>query len=86
VTTTLQAWGNSQGVRLPKALLASLDLKSGAAVEIELSPKKDAIIVRPAKAPSRVRGRHRIEDLVEAIPKGYKTAGFEWGTSGREVW
>jgi antitoxin MazE len=86
MTTTLQAWGNSQGVRLPKALLASLDLKSGAAVEVELSSKKDAIILRPAKAPSRVRGRHRIEDLVAAIPRGYKTGEFEWGTSGREVW
>ena len=86
MTTTLQAWGNSQGVRLPKALLASLRLEPGAAVEIELTPKKDAIIVRPAKALSRVRGRHRIEDLVAAIPRGYKTAGFDWGTSGREVW
>lgn len=86
MTTTLQAWGNSQGVRLPKALLASLRLESGADVEIELTPKKDAIIVRPAKSPSRVRGRHRIEDLVAAIPKGYKSAEFEWGTSGREVW
>jgi len=47
MTTTLQAWGNSQGVRLPKSLLASLDLKSGDAVEIELTPKKDAIIMRP---------------------------------------
>ena len=86
MTRTLQAWRNSQGVRLPKALLASLRLEPGADVEIELTPKKDAIIVRPAKAPSRVRGRHRIEDLVAAIPRGYKTAGFEWGTSGREVW
>ena len=54
--------------------------------ECILTPKKDAIIVRPAKAPSRVRGRHRIEDLVAAIPRGYNTAGFDWGTSGREVW
>lgn len=73
-------------MRLPKALLASLGLKSGADVKIELTPKKDAIIMRPAKAPSRVRGRHRIEDLVAAIPRGYKTAKFEWGTNGREVW
>ena len=86
MTTTLQAWGNSQGVRLPKALLASLNLEPGADVEIELTPKKDAIIVRPAKAPSRVRGRHRIEDLVAAIPRGYKPAGVEWGTSGHEIW
>jgi antitoxin MazE len=84
--TTLQAWGNSQGVRLPKALLASLSLKPGASVEIELTPKKDAIIVRPVKALSCVRGRQRIEDLVAAMPRGYKTARFDWGTSGREVW
>ena len=86
MTTTLQAWGNSQGVRLPKVLLAALRLEAGASLEVGLSPKKDAIIVKPAKPTSRVRGRHRIEDLVAAMPKGYKTAGFDWGTSGREVW
>ena len=86
MTTTLQAWGNSQGVRLPKSLLASLKLETGDDVEIELTPKKDAIIMRPAKMSSRVRGRHRIEDLVAAIPRGYKTAGVEWGTSGHEIW
>jgi antitoxin MazE len=86
MTTTLQAWGNSQGLRLPKALLAALRLEAGAQVEIGLNPKKDAIIVKPVKPPSHIRGRHRIEDLVAAMPKGYKTVSFEWGTSGREVW
>ncbi len=86
MTTTLQAWGNSQGVRLPKALLAALQLEAGASVEIELSPKKDAIIVKPAKAPSRIRGRHKIENLVAAMPRGYKAAEFGWDASGREVW
>lgn len=86
MTTTLQAWGNSQGVRLPKALLAALRLESGASVEIELSPKKDAIIVRPTKLTPPVRGKHRIEDLVAAMPKGYKAAEFGWDASGREVW
>ena len=86
MTTTLQAWGNSQGVRLPKTLLSALHLESGAIVDVTLSPKKDAIIVKPAKAASRVRGRHRIEDLVAAMPKSYKAAEFDWGTSGREVW
>ena len=86
MTTTLQAWGNSQGVRLPKALLAALHLRVGASLEVALSPKKDAIIVKPATVPARVRGRHRIEDLVAAMPKRYKAAEFGWGTSGREVW
>ena len=86
MTTKLQAWGNSQGVRLPKALLSALQLKAGASLEVTLSPKKDAIIVKPAKAASRVRGRHRIEDLVAAMPKRYKAAEFGWDKSGREVW
>jgi len=86
MTTTLQAWGNSQGVRLPKALLSALGWENGAAVEVELTPKKDAIIVKPTRARSQVRGRHRIEDLVAAMPKGYKGAEFDWGTEGREVW
>jgi antitoxin component of MazEF toxin-antitoxin module len=50
MTTTLQAWGNSQGVRLPKSLLASLNLETGDDVEIELTPKKDAIIINPSFA------------------------------------
>jgi antitoxin component of MazEF toxin-antitoxin module len=84
--TTLQAWGNSQGVRLPKVLLSALNLKAGANLEVALSPKKDAIIVKPVRTVPRVRGRHRIEDLVAAMPKGYKTAEFGWDASGREVW
>lgn len=86
MTTTLQSWGNSQGLRLPRALLTALQLESGASLELTLSPKKDAIIVKPAKTVPRVRGRHRIEDLVAAMPKNYKAAEFDWGTSGREVW
>ena len=86
MTTKLQAWGNSQGVRLPKALLSELQWHAGASLEVSLSPRKDAIIVKPARGIPRVRGRHRIEDLVAAMPKGYKTAEFGWNTSGREVW
>jgi antitoxin MazE len=86
MTTTLQAWGNSQGVRLPKALLSALQLDAGDSLEIKLSPKKDAIIVKPAQPARRVRGRHRIEELAAAMPKGYKGAEFDWGVIGREVW
>jgi len=86
IITRLQSWGNSQGIRLPKALLATLQLAEGSRVEIELSPRKDAVIMKPATISSRVRGRHRIENLVAAMPKGYKSAEFDCGMSGREVW
>lgn len=86
MTTTLQSWGNSQGVRLPKTLLAALNLETGSALELSLSSKKDAIVIKPAARRTRVRGRHRIEDLAAAMPKNFKAAEFDWGTAGREVW
>ncbi len=86
MTTTLQSWGNSQGIRLPKALLKALDLDTGSSLELALTPKKDAIVVRPVKTRTSVRGRHRIEDLAAAMPKNYKTAEFGWDAAGREVW
>jgi antitoxin MazE len=85
MTTTLQAWGNSQGLRLPKAIITALNLQSGSKLEIELTPKKDAIIIKAA-APAKIRGRHRIEDLAAAMPKNYSAADFVWKIQGREVW
>ena len=48
--TTLQAWGIGQGVRLPKSLIAALGLENGAVMEVELTPEKDAILVKPLLA------------------------------------
>ena len=86
MTTTLQAWGNSQGVRIPKALLAALHLKKGMRLELDLSPKKDAIIVKPAGDAVSPRGRHRIEDLVSKMPRNYKAKEFFGDAIGGEVW
>lgn len=84
--TKLQAWGNSQGLRLPKALPTALQIEPGASVEIGLSLRKGAIILKkPVVVIPRVRGRHRIEDLVAAMPKNYKAAEFDWDTQGRET-
>lgn len=84
--TKLQSWGNSQGVRLPKSLLGRLQLETGTSVEVELSPKGDAIILRPIRNAAPIRGRHRIEDLAAAMPKDYATVETPWGSEGGEVW
>jgi antitoxin MazE len=86
MTTTLQAWGNSQGVRIPKALLTALHLKSGARLQVKLSPKRDAIIVKPASDSVPVRGRHKIEDLVAKMPRQYKAKEFFGDAIGGEIW
>lgn len=80
--TKIQKWGNSQGVRLSKTLLADADINVGDAVHVAVH--RGTVIVTPAR---RVRGGHDLGDLVRRIPKGCKPGELDWGTpSGREVW
>lgn len=44
--TTIQKWGNSQGVRIPKQLLEALNLRESDKVQI--GRQQDAIIIRKA--------------------------------------
>ncbi|MBW2054441.1 MAG: AbrB/MazE/SpoVT family DNA-binding domain-containing protein [Deltaproteobacteria bacterium] len=80
--TKIQKWGNSQGVRLAKNLLA--DAQLGVGDEVDISVKDGIMIVTPAK---RIRGRHNLKDLVARIPKNYKADEVNWGEPvGKEAW
>jgi antitoxin MazE len=80
--TKVQKWGNSQGVRLSKELLADVDIGVGDAVDVAV--RDGALVVTPAR---RVRGALSLEELVSRIPKGYKPEELDWGAPvGREVW
>jgi antitoxin MazE len=78
----IQKWGNSQGLRLSKNLLA--DAQIGVGDEVDIAVKDGIITVSPAK---RKRGRHNLKDLVARIPENYQTSEVEWGEPvGKEVW
>jgi antitoxin MazE len=78
----IQKWGNSQGIRLAKNLLT--DAQLGVGDEVDISVKDGIMIVTPAK---RIRGRHKLKDLVALIPESYKTSEVDWGEPvGKEVW
>ena len=78
----IQKWGNSQGLRLAKNLLA--DAQLGVGDEVDISVKDGIMIVTPAK---RIRGRHKLKDLVARIPESYQTNEVGWGGPvGKEVW
>jgi antitoxin MazE len=80
--TKIQKWGNSQGLRLAKNLLA--DAQLGVGDEVDISVKDGIMIVTPAK---RIRGRHKLNDLVARIPEKYKTSEVDWGEPvGKEIW
>ena len=80
--TKIQKWGNSQGIRLAKKMLA--DAQLGVGDEVDISVKDGIIIVAPAK---RIRGRYNLKDLVARIPENYQAGEVDWGEPvGKEVW
>ncbi|HEX9638044.1 MAG TPA: transcriptional regulator/antitoxin, MazE [Acidobacteriota bacterium] len=80
--TKVQKWGNSQGLRLSKQLLADVEMDVGD--DVNVAVRDGTLVVTPVR---RVRGAVDLEQLVRRIPKGYKRERVEWGTPvGREVW
>ena len=80
--TKVQKWGNSQGVRLSKGLLADVEINVGDAVDV--AARDGVLVVTPVR---RVRGGHDLRELVRRIPKDYKSEEIDWGYPlGREVW
>jgi len=82
MVTKVQRWGNSQGLRLSRQLLADAQISVGD--EVDVAVHDGVIVVAPHK---RLRGKHSLRELVNRIPRGYETEEFDWGRStGKEVW
>jgi len=80
--TKVQKWGNSQGLRLAKDVLAHAHINVGD--EVDVAVDDGVIVVAPVK---RVRGKHRLEDLVSRIPSDYEAGEVDWGGAvGKETW
>jgi antitoxin MazE len=82
MVTKVQKWGNSQGLRVTRAILEEAQI--GVGDEVKITVRRGQIIVEPV---SRVRGRYNLKKLVARIPKGYCGKELDWGTPvGKEAW
>ena len=82
MVTTVQKWGNSQGLRFAKSVLAEARIDVGD--QVRVSVQDGRIIVEPV---SRVRGSHDLRELVSRMPEDYQVQEMDWGPPvGREVW
>jgi antitoxin MazE len=85
--TTLQRWGNSQGVRIPKQLVERIGVDIGSKVIISLNANQSTITIAPVRDTRPVRGRHRIEDLIAASQTdSFDGSEFWRNPEGREAW
>lgn len=80
--TEIKKWGNSQGLRISREMLAELRVAVGD--KVDLSLRNGSLVITPAR---RVRGGHNLRDLIRRIPKDYKPGELDWGPPvGREEW
>jgi antitoxin MazE len=79
VVTRVQKWGNSLGLRIPKAFAAEAHLGAGSAVE--LSVEKGVLRVRA------VRRRYSLDELLARVTRRNVHGEMDSGAPvGREVW
>lgn len=82
MNTTIQKWGNSQGLRLKKDILNTLNLSEGDSVRVFV--RSGDIIISPDKK------RREVVDLKKLLlrkTKKHNVKEIEWGVPvGKEVW
>lgn len=78
----VQKWGNSQGIRLSKEVLAEANILVGD--ELEILTTKEEIVIKPV---CKIRGKYDLKDLIAQIPSNYKVQEEDWGLPlGLEAW
>ena len=78
--TTIQKWGNSLAVRIPKAFVKEAHVAYG--TQVDLSVDDGKIVIDPHAEPE-----YRLEDLLRGVTKRNLHAEVDTGEAvGREVW
>jgi antitoxin MazE len=85
--TTIVKWGNSQGIRIPKAFLKNIHVSENDPVDIILSDEK--IIIKKIKSKKHKTTRERLVEFYGANfdQKGVGQKEIDWGMAiGKEKW
>lgn len=79
---TVQKWGDSQGLQLPRDVLADVGIQVGD--QVTVAAQGGLIVIAPSRSK---RGKYRLEDLVARIPDNYRPQEVNWGVAeGKEAW
>ena len=79
MVTTIQRWGNSLAIRIPKPFAQEAQLAEDS--DVEMSVEAGRIII------SHARKQWKLSDLLEDISPANRHREVKWGeTRGKEVW
>ena len=77
--TKVQKWGNSIGVRIPKAIAQDAEIQEGASVELRVEDGR--LVIVP------VRRKYTLAELVSKITPENCHPETDWGPPlGKEIW
>ncbi len=80
MNTTIQKWGNSLAVRIPRSVAKDISLHQGSVVDVALVAGK--IVVKP-----RRQQHYALAQLLKGVTKRNRHAELDWGGQvGQEVW
>jgi antitoxin MazE len=85
--TTIVKWGNSQGIRIPKAFLKNIHVSENDPVDITLSDEK--IIIKKIKYKKHKTTKERLVEFYgeNFDKKRTPQKEIDWGQSaGKEIW
>jgi antitoxin MazE len=81
--TRICRWGNSTGVRLPRAMLAKARLAEGTTVKVQATSR--GILLSPDKTP-RPKRKYTLRQLCKGMTPAKSHPEFAWGAPvGSEV-
>ena len=84
MTTTIQKWGNSQGIRIPKILLDSVQWTENE--QITILVENNRIIIEKAQD-KPTKKRKNIKELFADYKEANEPIKIDWGEpEGKEIW
>lgn len=82
MTTTIQKWGNSYAVRLPKTAVRKLNLRAGHSVEIREAVNGQTLSIVPVKL-----HKQTLAKILSRVTDENRHGEVDWGSAvGNEIW
>jgi antitoxin MazE len=79
MSSVINKWGNSLGVRIPKSIATKAGFTEGMEVDIEV--EGDRITISPIKK------KYELDDLLAGVTPELIGGEYDWGQPvGRETW
>lgn len=80
MNATIQKWGNSLAMRIPKAVARDIHLENGSVVN--LAVREGKVIIEPAR-----KSKYQLDELLKGVSKKNIHRCVDTGSAvGREAW